>query len=312
MVDTLLTLVRREAGKPVPAAVQTIAEAARKRHRTAVTAVIHYGSCLRRPESVAAGIIDLYLLVDSYRAAGLGPVSAGACRLLPPNVYYLETEHDGVAVRTKYALMHRDDFFRGTRHWFHAYIWARFAQPCRLVWAADEAERNVVAAALAEAVQRFIREVQPLMKGPFSARELWLAGFGLSYGTELRSETTDRGAELYAAAADYYAGAARAVLGPPLPAAAGEEPRHTVPARGPIAASRRRIAWFLRRRQSKVLSVLRLLKAAFTFTDGPAYLIWKIRRHNPDIIAADDPRLQRPVTALAVLIWRLVRRRPRC
>jgi hypothetical protein len=310
MHHPLTALVRREIQKPVPAAVETIARAARERHGTAVTAVLFYGSCLRCPETITDGIVDLYLLVRDCRTAGLNPLSAGACRLLPPNVYYLETEHDGIVVRTKYALMQRDDFFRGARRWFHAYIWARFAQPCRLIWVRDDAELDTVSAALADAVQHFIGQVRPLMAAPFSARDLWLEGFRLSYATELRSETSDRSAILYAAANDYYEQATRAVLGAPRPTADGGPPRFTAPPATRITTARWRSAWVLRRWQGRVLAVLRLLKASSTFTNGPAYLVWKIRRHNPDIIDSDDPRLhRRPLAALVLVIWRLARRR---
>jgi hypothetical protein len=40
------------------------------------------------------------------------------------------------------------------------------------------------------------------------------------------------------------------------------------------------LAWALRRLQGKALSVLRLLKASFTFDGGLPYLAWKIERHS--------------------------------
>jgi hypothetical protein len=307
---SLTAIVRQEVDRPVPAAVATIAEAARQRHGNAVTAVIFYGSCLRRPETINDGIVDLYLLVSSCRAAGLGSIAAGACRLLPPNVYYLEAKHEGVSVRAKYALMHRDDFIRAARHWFQPYIWARFAQPCRLLWARDERERKLIIDALAAAVRRFINQVRPLMPAPFTARELWLTGFARSYNTELRAESSEHGAKLYAAAADFYDQAAGSVLGVSEPIADGARPRYDAP-RGRWTGIGHRIVWHLRRWQSKLLSVLRLLKAFFTFTDGPAYLVWKIRRHNPDLITPDDRLRQRPSALLGILIWRLYRRQRR-
>ena len=59
--------------------------------------------------------------------------------LIPPNVFPFE--HDGLAA--KYAVLSEADFHRlngpETRN---VSVWARFAQPSRLVWAADEAARG--------------------------------------------------------------------------------------------------------------------------------------------------------------------------
>ena len=47
---------------------------------------------------------------------------------------------------------------------------------------------------------------------------------------------------------------------------------------GPFDRRRAAVGWWLRRIQGKLLSILRLLKAALTFSEGFDYLIWKITR----------------------------------
>ena len=58
---------------------------------------------------------------------------------MPPNVFPFE--HDGLAA--KYAVLSEADFARlNGPEAGNVSVWARFAQPSRLVWAADEAARE--------------------------------------------------------------------------------------------------------------------------------------------------------------------------
>jgi hypothetical protein len=69
-----------------------------------------------------------------------------------------------------------------------------------------------------------------------------------------------------------------------------------------------RFTWGLRTLQGKVLSALRLLKAATTFEGGLDYILWKINRHS-GVTVDIEPRLRRhPILAAWVLSWRLYRR----
>jgi hypothetical protein len=67
------------------------------------------------------------------------------------------------------------------------------------------------------------------------------------------------------------------------------------------------LRWSLRRLWGRSLNVLRLLKAASTFTDGLDYVLWKLERHSGLRIEA-TPRMRRyPRLAafrLAWLVWR--------
>jgi hypothetical protein len=66
--------------------------------------------------------------------------------------------------------------------------------------------------------------------------------------------------------------------------------------------------WRLRRWQGKVLSVLRLTKAAFTFNNSISYAAWKIERHT-GVRVEVTPMLQRhPVLWGLKVSWRLLRR----
>jgi len=260
-----------------PDAVAALGEVLRGRFGRHAQAVLFYGSC-RRANDDSGGIVDLYLLVDDYRAAYGSVMPAIANRMLAPNVYYLEIPFAGRIARAKYAVVSLDQFERGTAHWFHPYLWARFAQPCGLLFAADENARRCVVRALGAAVATFASRTTPRLPSEFDAEALWTRGLLLSYAAELRSEGPDRIRALVAGAATelrLITHAIAATQGWTLlrPGVYGNPST-----RGDRWAGA--FAWAARRVQGKALSILRLLKASFTFDGGLPYLAWKIERHS--------------------------------
>lgn len=308
--DPLAKRIRQQACGPVFPPVQVLADRLRTVYGEAAAAILFYGSCLRAGDD-RGGMVDLYVLVDSYRAAYPSRFLQVLNRLLPPNVFYLEVPHDGRTVRAKYAVLSLADFERGaSRRWFHSYIWGRFAQPVAMVYARDRHTGERVCGALARAVVTFIRRVLPCAQSPFTADELWFKGLSLSYRAELRAERPEKLKGLVARYAPHYeavtAAALPAVDLPVTVVARGGRARYTadIPRRTRFFC---RQSWRLRFFQGKVLSVLRLLKSAFTFVGGVDYILWKVERHSG--VRVDlPPRLRRrPLAAACVLAWRLYR-----
>ncbi len=302
--DPLAALRREELALPVAAPIAAITEAARRRHGEAVAAVLFYGSCLRLGDDDGK-IVDLYVLVDGYATAYGAGLRATLNWLLPPNVFYLETPFEGRTVRAKYAVVSLDDFAKGASGgWFHPYLWARFAQPCRLSYCRDEAVREAMIVALSRSVMKCAREGLALIGGErFSPRDLWVALFRNTYRTELRAEPPERAGEIYDAnAAHYEKLSAAALAGLGAVAEEGGRWRRARPAPAPAGK------WLARRVLGKLLSVARLVKAAFTFQDGARYLLWKIERHSGVSITLTPWQRRHPILASTVLFWRLYRK----
>jgi hypothetical protein len=263
--------------------------------------VLFYGSC-RRTGDDAGGIVDLYVLVDDYRAAYRRRGPALANRLLAPNVYYLEVAFAGRTARAKCAVVSLAQFERGTARWFHPYLWGRFAQPCALLYAADERVRARVIAALANAAITFARRVLPRLPEEFDAAAFWSQGLLLSYATELRSEPAAKIRALATQSADELDARARIL------ADVGGWPRIGDGCyRNPSGARARwsgALAWSVRRVQGKLLSVLRLLKASFTFAGGIAYVAWKIERHTGVHIEITPSMRRWPRVGAIGALWR--------
>src|SRR5689334_19296328 len=134
----LRDLVGEELSLPVDPRVSDIAAAIAAKHGAASRAVLFYGSCLREKQ-LDGLMLDFYLIVSDYRAAYAKRWLAIANQVIPPNVFYFE--HDGLAA--KYAVLSEADFHRLTGpETSSVSVWARFAQPARLVWAANKRARD--------------------------------------------------------------------------------------------------------------------------------------------------------------------------
>ena len=307
----LIAAISRRAERSASPAVHLLIDEILVRHGQAAQAVLFYGSCLRTGDDLE-GLVDLYLLVDRYRAAYTSRVQTFFNVLLPPNVYYLEREFEGQVVRTKYAVLSLADFQKGTsKRWFHSYLWGRFCQPTALLYARNHEVARLIEEGFAQSVLTFIRRVLPRVNSDFSARQMWQRGLELSYQAELRAERPEKRARLFDAAPDYYEKITRiamnAIVFPVeiINRTDGISYRARIPARVRILS---RLTWGLRSIQGKLLSALRLLKAMATFEGGVDYILWKIERHS-GVTVDIEPRLRdRPLLAMWVLSWRLYRR----
>jgi hypothetical protein len=303
--------ISRQISQPASPAIHALADALLGTYGEAVQAILFYGSCLRTGDD-RGGLVDLYVLVDRYRAAYSKSTLAVLNKLLPPNVFYLEVPHADRSVRAKYAVLSLADFTCATSmRWFHSYIWGRFAQPVGLLYVRNHQVAGQVRSALTQAVLTFIVRTLPRVPSPFTARDLWSTGLGLSYRAELRAERPHKLIRLFEAATDYYEQITRqALTALSFPVDIQENDttyRYTVQI--PDRARRvSRLDWIVRAWQGKMLSVLRLLKGMLTFRGGVDYILWKIERHSGIRVEASPRLKQYPLLAACVILWRLYRR----
>lgn len=289
MAETLHELVAAELAEPVDPRVADMAAAIAALYPNAAQAVLFYGSCLRS-SSLEGAMLDFYLIVSSYRAAYGKSWLATANRLVPPNVFPFE--HNGLGA--KYAVLSEDDFVRecGSRA-RSVSVWARFAQPSRLVWASGEAARERAIAGIAGAAPTLLALTLPLFDaGEADIPAIWTRGFALTYGAELRAEQGDRSRSIVESEPDRYRRFGKAALADadPLAKAAAER------------------AWKRLQRRGKLLSVLRLAKASATFAGGIDYLAWKISRHSGQPVAIRPWHRRFPLIAAFILLPKFLAR----
>jgi hypothetical protein len=282
-MTSLHDLVAAELAGPVDPRVSAMAGAIAAAYPGAARAVLFYGSCLRERE-LDGLMLDFYLIVSDYRAAYGRGWLAFANRVLPPNVFPFE--HDGLAA--KYAVLSEADFWRlNGPEAPDVSVWARFAQPSRLAWAADQAAREAAVAAVARAAPTLLGHALPVTASA-EPLDLWRRGFQLTYASELRAERKGRSGSIVDTDEERYLRFGAAAL--------------------PLAKAGRAGAWRRFARRGKALSIARLAKATTTYAGGADYLAWKINRHAGTRIEVRPWQRRWPIlgalTLLPRLLWR--------
>ncbi|MCZ4340703.1 hypothetical protein O4H52_03725 [Sphingomonadaceae bacterium G21617-S1] len=297
---TIEQLVAAELAEPVDPRATAMAAALAGRYGAAARAVLFYGSCLREA-NLDGLILDFYLIVSDYQAAYGRGWLASANRLLPPNVFPFE--HDGLIA--KYAVLSEADFARlassATRN---VSVWARFAQPSRLAWAADAAARQSAIAAVSHAAPALLSAARPMLPAQLPLDRLWEEAFALTYGAELRAERKTRAGSVVAADPERY----RRFTAPALFAAGLDHVIEDGAIRFLLPADRRagERAWARRRREGKALTIARLAKASTTYAGGIDYLAWKINRHAGAAIEIKPWQRRWPILGAISLLPRLL------
>lgn len=284
----LSQLVREELSVPVDPLVTRMAAAIAARHSDASRAVLFYGSCLWL-QKLDGLMLDFYLIVSDYRAAYGRGWQAFANQILPPNVYPFE--QDGMIA--KYAVLNEADFWRECGpDAATVSVWARFAQPSRLVWARDGQSADYAIACVARAAPALFTWTLPVAGSNADELTVWRRGFELTYDSELRAERGGRPDQIVDVDNERYrrfGSVARAAV------------NKTVSEDEAVAA------WRGFRRRGKFLTLARLAKASTTFGGGIDYLAWKIGRHSGTKIMLKPWHRRWPLLAALVLLPRLLR-----
>jgi len=286
-----------ESAAPAFPAADAMVEHLKTTYGTSVRAVVFYGSCLRLGTDQNL-MLDFYVLVDDLVAALNSPISAVFGALLPPNVYYHECGFEGRTVRAKVAVMTLAAFTRGTAETtFASALWARFAQPAAIVYAKDELARTSVTRARTRAVETLLMKTKPLVMGPCTIRELWVHAFQATYRAELRPEKDSKAEELVAMQEERFTNVGNAAI---------EALRIDLDSERTVA-TRAIWTWRFRRWWGRLLNLLRLVKAAFTFSGGLDYAVWKIERHSGVRIELTERDRAHPILTGIRLLFRVKR-----
>ena len=305
----LVSQIALQCSSTVLPDLSVLIDALQTRFGQSLKAVLFYGSCLHN-EDLTDAVVDLYAVVNDYQHAYGERYLRVLNACLPPNVFYMEKADQDRTIRTKYAVISMQDLERGTSDWFHPYLWARFSQPVRILYCQDESSRTRIHQALAQAVLKLLESSIPTMGNSEVAAEIiWTKCLALTYSAELRAERETQANKLvHLNLGDYIrlTASAAPALKDRLEILPHGQYRCLVEERDYRRSVRR---WRFRRWQGRVLSVLRLAKAAMTFHSCVEYAAWKIERHTGVCIDV-TPGLQRhPLLLGPRVLWQLLRRR---
>lgn len=304
----LTNAITTQSERPVSEEIKPLVDALITRFGAALDAVLLYGSCLHSGK-LGEGIVDLYVVVDDYKKAYSQRHLSILNAWLAPNVFYLEVPHHEKIVRAKYAVISTADFERGAQYWFHSYIWARFAQPSRLLYVRNETLRQHIVQALAHALVTFLSTgIKALDATPINTEELWTRCLMFTYAAELRPERETRARHL-----------AQTNLKDFTQLTIAAEPHlnqwlerlpdgHYRSLSDSKTRNRTLRNWRLRRWQGRILSILRLSKATITFRDCLDYAAWKIERHTGMRVEITPTLRRHPIIWGFKVMWQLLRR----
>lgn len=289
---------RVEKALAVPVAREVAGFAGLLAAERSAAAMLFYGSNLRT--GVLDGVLDFYALVD-------GPAETG----IWPRVSYHEWTCEGRVLRAKLATMSLATFHAAASGaLLDTTIWARFSQPCALVWPAGG--ENPARARVTDAVCAAIRTAARLAAALGPARgtqdDFWRALFRATYAAEFRVEKAGREESILSMNAAHFAG-----LLPLALADAGidfDAVSETIEPKMPDATRRQVLRWWRRRRRlGKAYNLVRLVRASTTFDGAARYAAWKIERHTGIPVALTPWRERHPLLAAPGVLWRVWRER---
>ena len=308
--EALIEVVAQPSAQPIPRSIQAAGDFLAEKYGKAVQGILLYGSCLRAGTDQDS-LVDCYVIVNQYTAVYSSAWLARLNRWLPPNVFYAEIDVEAHKVRMKYAVLSLDDFERSvTRKWFHSYFWGRFSQPTAVMACPTEVMREQIISRLGRAVVTFLENVVPQMARQFSAKDVWSIGLTLSYGAEFRAESKGRITTLWESNQTYYEQVTQAAFSSHVrnvKAIQGSVPTLYDMEFSKWDCLKNKIGWIIRKIQGKILSIFRLMKAAFTFQGGADYIIWKIERHSGVKVELTPAQRRHPIWAGLTTFWRLYR-----
>ncbi len=301
-MPSLQQLVATELAIPVAPRIAAFAQHIAATYAGAARAVLFYGSCLRT-EELEGEMLDFYLIISEYEAAYDKPWLAKWNRRLPPNVFPFEFE----GLMAKVAVLSEADFHTLNRPSASAVsVWARFSQPSRLVWSADDVAKRAAILAVSGAAPTLLNAALAQVEREVDVLDLWQSGFAMTYGAELRAERKSRPASVIEFDPERYAIFGRAALHHCMidNEIRGDKVHILADPEGRIVAEQKR--WPALRRRGKMLTAARLVKAAFTYANGIDYLAWKVNKHAGTQIEVRPWQRRWPLIAAMFMVPKLL------
>jgi len=264
-------------------------------------AIVLYGSWLRGKRDT---VVDLYVIVDSYKYLD-SPLDKVLTNFFSPNVYQQVGENLAKDFRVKFAVINLEQFKKRVANDFHPYFWARFAQPTQILYVKNIEVRQALAATFKDATKRMIKESVPMLPKKFTTEMLWETALKLTYSAELRSESDTAPQSIIKTSLPELKSLTESIASECSLKKTNDVWQNDT---NRFDYLKKAVIWQTRFFIGKGLSIMRLLKAVFTFENPLDYLVWKIERHTG--IKEEPTRLQRkhPLIFSWSLIWRLYRK----
>jgi hypothetical protein len=301
-----------------------LAAGLRERGGESLAAVVFFGSRMSQANPDAWSAYDFFVIVRSYGAFFSSLREHGALRrpawlvaalnaVLPPNqIGITMTLADGRSARAKCAVVSLAAFVEETSHRRHDHFFlGRLCQQTEIVMAADPARQEQVVDALAGAHALTYDWVRPWLPARFDVAEYCRTMLRVSFGAEIRPESSDRARALWEAQEDYLR-PVYAVLLRELRATGAlveHEPGAFAVAHPAGRLERLRLSLYFA--WSKVRATARWAKYVVTFDDWLEFILRKARRHSGQEIELTPRERRLPLVFLWPRVFRFFRHKDR-
>lgn len=266
--------------------------------------VLFYGSGLRGGIQDDT-LLDFYIIVEKQADWPRSRLACLANALLPPNVEYHEYKVGEHHLRAKVAILSLAQFRSLTRpQTLDTTVWARFSQPVRLIWWQNKEAYAALHVCIMRAVLTAAWWAAQLGPDSGAVLDYWNALYRHTYRVELRVEKAGRGQSIVDAYAQRYA----QLLLPcwqMLNIPYRSQDQNVTPQISQAQKLRAIRQWSLRAACGRPLNIMRLLKAAYTFTGGARYAVWKVQRHSGIEVPLSPFAEKHPLLAAPPIVWRL-------
>lgn len=301
----LALLVKNELTTPVDHSIKEFV-----RHivgHNKVQAVIFYGSGLWGKPSNDT-IYDFYVITQRHQDWSSSKLAQLANSFLPPNVEYHECQIDGIMLRAKVTIMSMRQIWQRTlfSSW-DTTIWARFSQPIRLVYCADERAQKAINLCVMRACFTSALWAGLLGQDGMGLKDIVANLYQKTYRAELRVEKKGRSSSIIDVNPSRYVDVLclswammmrkKRYMGPFWP-------NNLIDERQKHLMQRR---WQQISCVGGLLNFLRLVKATYTFRNGARYILWKIARHTGITFELTPFREKHPILASLPILFYLWR-----
>ncbi len=292
--NNLITFISKETEGDSFPEIQEISKFLTQKYKKNLMAIIFYGSALRS-ESPEGFLLDFYVILDNLYPIIQNPLIRFFSHLLPPNVYYYELKTNGKISRAKVAVITMTAFKNGTSDsCFSPSLWGRFSQPTKLTYYNSEETKAIIIKSISNAIKTFLEKTIKTTNKQTSIKDLWIKGLNLTYSCELRPESKARINSIIENNNKRFEQVGNLVLS-----------ELTIKKYGPMQIQKENLKWVFRKYWTRLLNILRLLKAAYTFHGGIEYLAWKLERHRGIKIELTEKDKEKPIISAIKIFFKL-------
>jgi hypothetical protein len=188
-----LDLIRRKIESFDDPQIDLFVDHFRRRHGDALAAVIFYGSCLLAETRTATSFYDFYLLTDAPLRFFGNPWQSALSAVLPPSIFYGQVARAGQPpLRYKSCVISLRQFgLQTSARADDLHHLGRFSKRFALIYARDEATRQLIARGARAALEALLPHSLALLPRVFGVEDLVRQQLSLSYlGEERVAEPT--------------------------------------------------------------------------------------------------------------------------